>query len=71
MLHKDFTKNPKETTFVIIISNVQKRLFNDSVNIGKSSQLGKHGFGSLNNLTWSGYHNEHPSSELVSFHKSS
>ena len=24
----------------------------DSMNIGKSSQLGKHGFGSLHNLTW-------------------
>ena len=30
----------------------------DSMNIGKSSQLGKHGFGSLHNLTRTGYHNK-------------
>ena len=26
--------------------------------VGKSSQLGKHDFGSLHNLTWTCYHNE-------------
>ena len=30
----------------------------DSVNIGKNSQLGKHGFGSLHNLKWTCYLNE-------------
>ena len=28
------------------------------MNTGKSSQLGKHGLGSLHNLTWACYHNE-------------
>ena len=30
----------------------------DSVNVGKNSQLGKHGFGSLHNLNWTCYLNE-------------
>ena len=30
----------------------------DSVNTGKSSKLGRHGFGSLHNITWTCYHNE-------------
>ena len=30
----------------------------DSMNIGKGSQLEKHGFGSLHNLTWAFYYNE-------------
>ena len=30
----------------------------DSMNTGESSQLGKHAFGSLHNLTWSCYQNE-------------
>ena len=29
-----------------------------SMNIGKSSQIGKHGFSSFHNLTWICYHNE-------------
>ena len=32
--------------------NNNARNSNDSMNIGKSSQLGKQGFGSLHNLTW-------------------
>ena len=28
------------------------------MNEGKTSQLGKHDFGSLHNLTWACYHNE-------------
>ena len=34
-----------------------KNLFNDWMNAGKSSQLGKHGFGSLRNLNWLCYRN--------------
>ena len=30
----------------------------DSMNVGKSSQLAKHGFGSLQNLTRTCYHNQ-------------
>ena len=37
---------------------VLKFEINDSVNNGKSSQLGKHGFGSLHNFTWTYYYNE-------------
>ena len=34
------------------------RRWDDSMNIGKNSQLGMHGFGSLHNLTWPCYQNE-------------
>ena len=30
----------------------------DSMNVGKGSQLGKHGCGSLINLTWTCHHDE-------------
>ena len=36
----------------------EKHLGKTPMNEGKSSQLGKQGFGSLHNLTWTCYHNE-------------
>ena len=40
---------------LIIIAQQNAAVEIDSMNIGKSSQLGKHGFGSLHNLTWPCY----------------
>ena len=39
-------------------SLIVQKILNDSMNAGKRCQFGKHGLGSLHNLTWACYQNE-------------
>ena len=54
----DFSCKLKIGQIVINIKSNINVSMTESVNIGKSSQLEKRGFGSLHNLTWACYQNE-------------
>ena len=57
-LHFSTSKNPAFHDWNFSWINFDFGFEYDSMNIGKSSQLGMHGFGSLHNLTSSCYQNE-------------